>query len=328
MLNIGKVPENVLKRSIIKQIKTKRKEVLIGAGVGEDCAAISLDEGEILVTSVDPITATTFDCGSLAVHASANDIATSGAEPVGVMLSALLPVGIEEADIKQMMKEAEDACACLNIQLMGGHTEITDAVNKCIITATGYGKVKKDELMPTGGAKEGDDIVVTKWIALEGSSIIARTKEDELKSHFSSGFVDTVKDFDANISIVKEAMIAKRLGATGMHDITEGGIFGALWEVGSASQKGLEVDLKSIPIRQETIEICEIFSINPYELISGGSLLVTIPKGHDLVRELAKEGIEATVIGKITGGNDRVVINDDEKRFLEPPKSDEIYKIN
>ena len=328
MLDIGKVPENVLKRSIIKQIKTKRKEILIGAGVGEDCSAISLEDGEILVTSVDPITATTFDCASLAVYAVTNDIATAGAEPLGVMLSALLPVGIEEADIKRIMQDAESACAKLNVQLMGGHTEITDAVNKCIITATGYGKVKANELIKTGGAKEGDDIVVTKYIALEGSSIIARKKEQELLSQFSKGFVDAIKDFDKSLSVVKEALIAAKCGATSMHDITEGGIFGALWEVGAASKKGLEVDLKSIPIRQETIEICEKFTVNPYELISGGSLLITTPKGHDLVRELAKEGIASAVVGKITGGNDRIVINDDEKRFLEPPKSDEIYKVN
>ena len=112
-----------------------------------------------------------------------------------------------------------------------------------------------------------------------------------------------------------------------MHDVTEGGIFGALWEMAEASGVGLEIDLKKIPIRQETIEICEFFDLNPYKLISSGSMLMASEKGYDLARELEKEGIKATVIGKFTSSNDRVVVNDGEISYLEPPKTDELYKI-
>ena len=109
--------------------------------------------------------------------------------------------------------------------------------------------------------------------------------------------------------------------------MTEGGIFGALWEMAEASGVGLEIDLKKIPIRQETVEVCEFFGVNPYLLISSGCMLMAAQDGNHLVRELEKAGIKATIIGKATAGNDRVLLNEDERRFLEPPKTDELYKV-
>ncbi|MBO4904849.1 MAG: AIR synthase family protein [Lachnospiraceae bacterium] len=328
MLKIGKVPESVLKRSIIKQIRTKRDEILIGAGVGEDCAAIELADDEIFVTSTDPITGTSHDIGALAVNVTANDIASSGAEVIGIMLSVLLPEGTEEEELRSMMQQAEEVCAGLNIQTVGGHTEVTNVVNQPVITATGIGKVKKDKLVTTSGARVGDDVVVTKWIGLEGTSIIAKEHEEELLKRFSPSFINTAKDFSSLLSVTEDAKIAVSVGVTAMHDITEGGIYGALWEIAEASGCGLEIELLDIPVRQETVEICEQFGLNPYGLISSGSMLITAPNGSDVVRKLKEAGINAAVIGKVTKGNDRVLLNGDEKRFLEPPKSDELYKVS
>jgi hydrogenase maturation factor len=112
-----------------------------------------------------------------------------------------------------------------------------------------------------------------------------------------------------------------------MHDVTEGGIFGALWEIGAASKVGLEVDLKKVLLKQETVEICEYYDINPYLLISSGCMLMVTNKANLLVDRLKAEGIPAAVIGRITEGNDRIIINEEERRFLEPPKSDELYKV-
>ena len=258
-MKVGKVSETILKRSIFKQIHTKRDEVLLGAGVGEDCAAMKLAPGEIFVISTDPITGTVKDIGTLAIQITANDLASSGAEPVGVMLTVLLPEEIEEAEIKQMMGEVEAACARFHIQVMGGHTEVTRAVNQPIISVTGVGKVQEGQLVSTAGAKPGQDILVTKWIGVEGTSIIAKEKEEELRKRFPAAFVETAKGFDQYISVVEDSKIAVKHGVSAMHDVTEGGIYGALWEVAEASGVGLEIDLKAIPIRQETVEICECF---------------------------------------------------------------------
>ncbi len=327
MLKTGKVPEAVLKRSIIKQIKTRRNEIVVGAGVGEDCAAIELADDEIFVTSTDPITGTSHDIGALSVHVTANDIASSGAEVIGVMLSVLLPEGTEEEELRSIMQQVEEVCGRLNIQTVGGHTEVTSVVNQPVITTTGIGKVKKDKLITTSGARAGDDVVVTKWIGLEGTSIIAKEKSEQLIKRFSPRFVETAKGFADYLSVVEDAKIAVSVGVSAMHDVTEGGIFGALWEVAESSKKGLEIELLDIPVKQETVEICEEFGINPYGLISSGSMLITTPHGNEVVRALQKAGINAAVIGKVTEGNDRVLLNGDEKRFLEPPKSDELYRI-
>ena len=129
------------------------------------------------------------------------------------------------------------------------------------------------------------------------------------------------------LSVVPEGRIAAQMGATAMHDVTEGGIYGALWEMAEASGVGLEIDLKAIPIRQETVELCEVMGLNPYYLISSGSMLIATDHGHDLVRELQKAGIHASVAGKVTRGNDRVVLNGEDRAFLERPRTDELYKI-
>lgn len=326
-MKIGKVPENVLKRSVFKQIHTKRPEVILGAGVGEDCAAIKLAEDETLVLSTDPITGTAQDIGTLAIQITVNDLASSGAEPIGVLLTVLLPESVEEPELREMMAQVEAACEKANVQVMGGHTEVTAVVNQPVISVCGVGKVKDGCLISTAGAKPGMDIVVTKWIGIEGTSIIAKEKEEQLLTRFSAPFIDKAKALDAYISVLSEAAVAVVSGVSAMHDVTEGGIFGALWEMAEASGVGLEIDIKSIPIRQETVEICEFFDINPYQLISSGCMLMAAADGNHLVRELKKAGIPATVIGKATEGNDRVLLNGEEKRFLEPPKTDELYRV-
>lgn len=325
-MKIGKVPENVLKRSILKQIKTKRAEVLVGAGVGEDCAAIALAPDEVMVLSTDPITGTTKDIGKWAVMVSANDIASSGAEVIGMLVCAMLPPDISEAELKEAMQQIEVSCEELNIQVVGGHTEITDAVTRPILTMTGIGKVKKDRFLTTGGAKPGQDIVITKWIGLEGTSILAKEKEDELLSKFPRHLVDEAKEYDRMMSVIPEAAIAVKSNVSAMHDITEGGVFGALWELAESAGVGLTVDLKKLPIKQATVEICNYYDINPYELMSSGSMLMAVDNGHDLVRALEQEQIHAVVVGKVTDSNDKIVINGEETRFLEPPKTDELYK--
>jgi len=324
-MKIGKIPETVLKRSVLKQITNNREEVLVGAGVGEDCAILALKEDEVMVLSTDPITGTRKDIGKLAIHITMNDLASAGAEPIGVLLSMLLPEKSTEADIKEIMRQVNEECEKLKIQTIGGHTEVTGAVNTPILTVTGVGKAKKGKFIKTGGSKIGQDVVITKWIGLEGTSILAKEKEELLAEKFSSSFINKAKEFDQYLSVIPEAACAVKSGVSAMHDVTEGGIFGALWEVAESANVGLEIDLKKIPVKQETIEISEFFEINPYNLISSGSMIIVSDDGHKLVNSLEKEDIHSVVVGKITKGKDRVIINDGERRFLEPPKTDELY---
>lgn len=326
-MDIGKLPENILKRSVIKQLHVRRPEVSIGPNVGEDCSAVHLEPDEEFVLTTDPITGTASDIGELAVTISVNDLASAGAEPVGIMLTILLTPRMREAKLKAIMEQVDNACRRYNIQVIGGHTEVTEAVNQPLISVTAVGKVKRGQMVSTGGAKPGMDIVMTKWIGLEGTSIIAKDHEAELLTRLPESLVTTAKNFDQYISVLPESKIAVKHGVAAMHDVTEGGIFGALWEMGEASGVGLDVDLKAIPVKQETIEVCEFFGINPYELISSGAMLIACEDGNGLVRSLNEAGVAAAVIGKSNSSNDKRIINGDEVRYLEPPKTDALYDI-
>lgn len=176
-------------------------------------------------------------------------------------------------------------------------------------------------------AKPGDDVVITKWIALEGTSIIAKEKEDELLKRFPDKYIYDAINFNKILCTDPEAAGALKSGVTAIHKASRGGIFKALWEIGEANGVGLTIELKKIPVKQETIEICNYFDINPYELLSGGALVMTSADGNRLVMDLKALGINAVVVGKVTNTNDRVLINGEHTRFLEPRKEDEIKKI-
>jgi hydrogenase maturation factor len=326
-MKIGKIPETVLKRSVLKHIKRRRPEVLVGPAIGEDCSVIGVNGDEVIILSTDPITGAVQDIGVLAVHITANDIASSGAEVIGIMVSILLPENTVEAELKLLMNDIEAVCEQLQIEVVGGHTEITKAVNQPIVTVTGIGKIKKSKLIKTTGAINGQEIVMTKWAGLEGTAILATAKQQELLSKYSAGFINKAQMMLDYISVVPESRIAMEVGVTSMHDVTEGGIFGALWEIGAASRVGLEVDLQKILLKQETVEICEYFDLNPYMLISSGCMLIVTDNANQLVDKLNDQGITAAVIGRITEGNDRIIVNGEERRYLEPPKTDELYKV-
>lgn len=324
-MKIGKVSENILKRSVFRQLKTKRDEVISGAGLGEDCAILAPFNGETLL-STSPFTVSGKDAALYGIHNAVNNIVACGGKPVAVLLTVLLPVDCEEKELKTLMAQAESVCAGLQIQIAGGHTEVTDAVKRIVLTVTAVGH-RAELCMTAAGARPGADLVVTKWVGLEGTSYAAKRAEEQLLGRFPAYLVDEAKAFDRYLSIIPEAAVAGKSDVWAVTDASRGGIFGALWKMAEASGVGLEIELKKLPIRQETVEICNFLDLNPYELASGGSLLIAAENGNDLVRRLEREGIPAAVVGKTTDGNDRIIRNGGEKRFLEPAKTDEIHRI-
>lgn len=326
-MKIGKLPESVLMRSVLKQIHHRRDEVMIGPALGQDCAVLELGEGEVFTLSSDPITGTVKDLGSHSIHITANDLAASGAEPVGVMLTLMLPEETQEAELRKIMQDAEATCSSLGMEILGGHTEVTNVVNQPLISVTGVGKVRKDHVLYTSQLTKGQDLVVSKWIGLEATAILAKEKAEQLRTVFSADFVGKAQSFSNYLSVIPEARIAMDFGVSAMHDITEGGILGALWEMAAGAGVGLDVDIRKIPIRQETVEICEFFQLNPYLIMSSGSMLIGVNDGAGLVRELNNAGISATVIGQAVEGNDRILRNGDEIRYLDKPQVDELYKV-
>lgn len=334
-MKTGKISESILKRSVLRLIENSRKEVIKGAGVGEDCAFLSWENSDrtegrnIMATSTETVSLPVENPAYLAVMAAANNLAASGAIPLSLSLAITLPPDTEETLLKELMKQAGECCGKLGIQITGGHTEVSSSVNAPIVTATIIGKGKEKFAGITGKAASKEmDIVISKWIGLEGTSIIAREKEEELSGRYPVRLIHDAQEMDGYLSVASEAAIALKSGVYAMHDARSGGIFGALWEISRRVGVGLYIDLKQIPVKQETIEICEFYHLNPYALLSGGALVMLASDGRGLVRALEAEGIPAAIIGSTNGGNDKVIINKDETRYLEPAGPDEILKIS
>lgn len=322
----GKVSDSVLKRSVLKQIRTRRQEVLCGAGIGEDCA-IFAPSGVFASTVSEAVVLQPADMARLLTKC-ANNLATAGAWPTAVLMALILPQEAEEPVLKQLMAAAEDACSRLEMQIAGGHTTVSSHVDCPIASVTAYGiPMMASPLCTTRGGRPGQDIVLTKWIALEGTAVLAERKREQLLRRYPAHMVEEAAGFDRYLSIIPEAAVAVKSGVRVMHDASEGGILATLWELAECSGVGLTIDLRKIPIRQETVEVCEFCEVNPYVLASGGCMVMAADHGEALVEELCQNQIPAMVIGQITDSHDRLIYNAGEKRYLDKPAQDEIYRF-
>ena len=302
MLLPGKLPTDFLK-TCITHAGTEDPRVLIGPRFGEDCAVLDMGE-QYLVVKTDPVTFTTDDVGWYAVHINANDVATMGAQPAWFQACLLFPPDTSEHNVRQVFARIDATCRELGISVTGGHTEVTAAVSQPVVVGNMTGVVAKDRLVTTQGVRAGDLIVMTKTAGLEGTGIVFAEKRKELAAILASALQDEARHIRTTwgISIVKEALLAARHGATAMHDPTEGGVNMGLYELTAVSGLGMQIDLDTIPTLPSTQAICEHFNINPLGLISSGTLLLTIPadKWPNLERIFQSENIPAQVIGTVT----------------------------
>lgn len=326
-MKTGKVPINILKRSIIKELTQTNSEVLKGAEAGADYALLRLEMLEDIVVTTNIYEAFDKMMAALAIYKAGNNIACSGATPVAVTVSMTLPSTFSEASLKEYMQAMNEAARELKVEIAGGDTRVSEHVQVPVLTVTGIGKADRHNGMEERKVCAGQELVVSKWIGMEGALLLVNAKEEELQTRYPYAMLDRVKAMEHEMTVLTEAATAVKSDVSAMHDLSEGGILGGLWEFAQKHSVGLEIDLKKIPVKQEIIEICEFYELNPYALRSGGSLLMAVNNGSNLVWELNKLGIEASVIGRITDGNDRIILNQEEKRYLDLPQTDEIYKI-
>lgn len=324
-MRIGKITENALKRSVLKQIKTEFKNVK-SAAVGSDCA---FSEKEKVFSATSPLALSLggADLGYYSVVNACNGLFSQGIEIDHVTVAILLPEDAEEPFLKEIVKGAIEGAKISGTVYAGGHTEVTTAVKRAVVTATAVGHMAEGVSLFDKKASAGADLVVTGHIALEGSAMLARERKGELSTRYPVPFVEEAENFRSLVSVKEASRAAIEAGAEAIHDCSFGGIFAALWEMAERAGCGMQVDLKSIPIKQQTIEVCEFFEVNPYFLLSSGALMCAAKDGEAFVQTLAKDGIHAGVIGRLQKGNDRLIINGDESRFLERPQADEVLRI-
>lgn len=411
-MKAGKLPENSLKRSVLRQIGGKGKEVQSGAGIGRDCAILAFQENEELTVSmqeaalirkgrkradsgvsdllaaeeepgaageedaeIETDTDTSLEpymtLGEL-MQKCANNLAAGGSRPFAFLVTLLMPEGTEEGDVRALMAEAADKAQEISgemervseepareksrrekrdapVKIIGGQTRITGGITFPYGVVTGLGKLWRDtdrsitEVHENRGSSTcqqpdrhntgaewrkvlpGQDVVLSKWIGLQGTAVLAERNRKKLSERYPGWLAEEAADFGRYLSVLPEAEVAVRAGAGAMHDASEGGILGALWELAEGAGTGLAVDMRKLPLRQETVEICECCGVNPYELLSGGCLIMTAPDGPALVKALEKAGIPGTVVGKVTDSKDRILLNGEEVRYMDRPQRDGIY---
>ncbi len=324
-MKTGKLDPAALRRVVLGRLGVRREDVVVHARLGEDAAAVAFGD-EVCVLSSDPITGAGAGAGWYGVHVACNDVAAMGARPVGVLATLLFPAGAAEADVERMMDDVHRAALELGIEVLGGHTEVAPNVTAPIVSMTAVGRARRDRLVTSAGARAGDALVLTKWAGLEGTAILATDLEEHLRGRLDEGTIARARALSGQLSVVPEGVLAAELGATAMHDPTEGGVLGALWELAEAAGLGYEVEAEAVPLLDETRRICDLFGADPLRLISSGALLVACPDETRMLDGLGAAGIPAAPIGRVVE-RERVLIAAGRRQAVGPVARDELWRI-
>jgi len=328
-LPLGKIPIDILKEVVFKNLGVDRKEVIVGPSVGIDGAVLDLGD-KSLVVSMDPITGAVERIGWLAVNVNANDVATFGVEPAFLFSCILVPENADRKLVETISAQMNAAAKDLGIAIVGGHCESTPGLTKPIVVGCTMGLTEKGRYVTAAGAKPGDKLILTKSAGIEGTAILATDREPELKKAMSAMVLQNAKDFYKQISVVKDALTACKTGGVhAMHDPTEGGVAGGIHEMADASNVGVKVFEEAIPVQPETAQVCSYFQIDPLQLIGSGALLISgeAKSASETVRNMKHEQIQASVIGEFTKNTDqRVLVQKDAgTKALPRPLSDHLW---
>lgn len=326
-MKLGKVSQTVYQRSVKKQLYIEEGTALIPPSQAERCYGITGQEGEEVISCDVSLYGNEKDLGVFAIAQAVNHLAAAGARPVGVSLTILLPDFAYESRLKAMMRDVQDAASKWRISILAADVQIVPNIGTTIVHATAQGTVERGKCIHSGKALPDQDIVQINHIGTEGALRAKREKEEIPAERFSPSFLAQIEKMNEEICSIKEMETAAAIGVSAMHQIVDGGIMAALWSLAEDSGIGLSVDMRKIAVRQETIEVCECFHLNPYQLTSAGCVLVVTDKGEELADALNRQGMSAVVIGRTQKGNEKVLLNGGEKRYLDRPSPDELNRI-
>ena len=325
----GKIPIDILKEVVFKNLGAPRKEVTLGPAAGVDGAVLDFGNKSLIV-SMDPITGAVERIGWLAVNVNANDIATFGVEPAFLFSCLMLPEGADKKMVETISAQMNDAATDLGMAIVGGHCESTPKLTNPIVVGCAMGITEKGQYVTATGAKPKDNLILTKSAGIEGTAILASDRETELKKTLSSVMLKNAKNMYNQISVVKDALTACKTGGVhAMHDPTEGGIAGGIHEMADAANLGVKVFAEKILVKPETAKICRYFEVDPLQLISSGALLIAAQPAaaNKIIESLNQQKIHASVIGEF--------LEDVGQRLLTPkngalqelprPKSDHLW---
>ncbi|MGC9349863.1 MAG: AIR synthase family protein [Anaerolineae bacterium] len=329
---VGKIPQADLIELLNQSMPQPDPRVVFGPGLGRDAAVIDFGD-RYLVTKTDPITFATDEIGWYVVNVNANDIACLAARPRWFIVTLLLPEHKTDRElVDTIFDQMRTACNDLEISLVGGHTEITHAIDRPIAVGAMFGEVAPQDLVRSDGAQPGDALILTKGIAVEGTAIIARELRDQLSNSIDPAMLARATNFlhDPGISVVRDAIVAAAAGDVhAMHDPTEGGIATGIREMTHAAGFGARVDRRALNFYPETVAICERLDLDPLGLIASGSLLIAAaPEDADALKKSLREaGIEANVIGRVCEEPEVTLVDEAGEYQLPRFERDEIARL-
>jgi hydrogenase expression/formation protein HypE len=334
-LETGKLKPDFLE-ALLGKIEITDKRVVVGPGIGDDAAVLDFGENYLIVKS-DPITFVSGRIGWYVVNVNANDIAAMGGTPRWFLVTILLPEKHTTISLlEEIMGDLRRSCGELGIALIGGHTEVTHGLENPILSGTMLGEASREQLIKNDRIHEGDVLYMTKGVAVEATSIIAREKKDEVIERFGEEFYRRCLAYleQPGISVVQEAKKAcDAVEVSGMHDPTEGGILSGAYEMVRASMMDLELELDRVPVYEETRTLCEYFHLSPYGCIASGSLLIAVPHSEcEGIERAFSTGVQVfpslTRVGQFTkSGGSMYVTQEGVRKALRPSGKDELTHI-
>ena len=311
---MSKFSFDVLQKRVFPFVKDSDPDVILGSAFGEDVALTRVGD-DILASHVDPIVGAIGKLGWLAVHVACNDIAASGIAPRWILSLVLVPRQEDEELLEEIMRDVGSAAQEINTSVIGGHTGYSSGISRPLVSITALGTASGREPVKTGGARVGDHVLVTKGIALEGTSILAQDFVDvaqELGIN-EQELADARKLMD-EVSVVPEALALSKYGATAMHDATRGGLLETLMEIAYLSEAGIEIDASKIPVRNIVSRFAEAFQFDPLKMISSGTLAATVPPSlvNNVSNALKELGIPFAFVGHVTDGDGVSILREGE----------------
>jgi hydrogenase expression/formation protein HypE len=325
----GKIPIDILKQVVFKNLGSENSQVVLGPAAGLDGAILDVGNKHAVV-SMDPITGAVERIGWEAIIINANDVATFGVEPAFFFSCIMLPENSDTAIVEAISSQIGAAAKDLGIAIVGGHCESTPGLSSPIVVGCAMGLTEKGQYVTAADAKAGDKLILTKSAGIEGTAILATDREEQLKKTFSQTMLDSAKDFYSHISVVKDALTAYHTGGVhAMHDPTEGGVLGGIHEMADAAGLGARVFEEKITVEPETAKLCRFYEIDPLQLISSGALLIAAdPEAADnIIASLSCAHVFSEVIGEFTANpNKRLLMRmDGSAEMLPRPTSDHLW---
>ncbi|MDO5114924.1 MAG: AIR synthase-related protein [Synergistaceae bacterium] len=295
-LPAGKLSPEALKRSVLSYRGAPRPELLIGPGVGEDAAVIKWPEGKYMIFASDPIVGADKGAGRLLVRINSNDIASKGGDPAYLTVTLILPPSMGEEGAARIMNEIDEECRAQGIAVAGGHTEFNDRYDRPVIMGALVGTA--DKVMRATDVSEGDMLIVTKHLGIEGMSILALDRPELLSPFMSEEEISEIVSWSEMTSVLAESRILRGF-AKFMHDPTEGGFLGGLDEISSLCGLSAEIDFDALPVHPLTRRAAEMLRFDPLRLIASGSLLAVVPERR---AKEAREALKAAGFDSVTAG--------------------------